>query len=288
MSYWGMGISQGDEYEEIYERFMESYDSGEEISNITQSILQECLSDFDPDDGVLHDVYFALAKCQWMCCALSDDLLKTVTEIITSGANIDFLRELGADESELKLRQKNLQRFLSSLQTPRKSPRKRNPPPKEKILPPAETGDVFRYGDGKKDRFLIILESFCPPQTQSASAYFCGIFQKCYEEVPANSQLLEEPIGILGIYTANQFVPKSKIKKCFHIDISEKLYNRLFGNILVLGVKSNFFTDQTDICTVSLRSLLNGCNDLSREDADYYLKMQLTGKVVIAIKKDQT
>ena len=60
MSYLGMGISHGDEYQEVYDRFMESYDSGKEVSDITQSILQQYLSEFDAHDGVLHDVYLSL------------------------------------------------------------------------------------------------------------------------------------------------------------------------------------------------------------------------------------
>lgn len=288
MSYFGMGISQGDEYQEIYDRFMEAYDNGEEISHITQTILEEYLSEFDPHEDVLHDVYFALAKCQWMCCALSEDLLNIVTEIITSGANLEFLRELGADESDLKIRQKNLQHFLTSLQTPRKSSRKRNPPPKEKILPPAETGDIFRYRDENLNRFCIILETIQYPQKQTASAYFCGIFQKHYENIPSLSQLLEEPIGTLGLYTGREFLPKSRIKKCFHTDISQKLYHRLFGNCLVLGTKTDFFTVQTDIPFVSLRSLLNACEDLPPDDMNCYLQKQFIGKWVVTIKENQT
>jgi len=288
MSYFGMGISQGDEYQEIYDRFMEAYDNGEEISHITQTILEEYLSEFDPHEDVLHDVYFALAKCQWMCCALSEDLLNIVTEIITSGANLEFLRELGADESDLKIRQKNLQHFLTSLQTPRKSPRKRNPPPKQKILLPAETGDIFRYRDENLNRFCIILETIQYPQKQTASAYFCGIFQKHYENIPSLSQLLEEPIGTLGLYTGREFLPKSRIKKCFHTDISQKLYHRLFGNCLVLGTKTDFFTVQTDIPFVSLRSLLNACEDLPPDDMNCYLQKQFIGKWVVTIKENQT
>jgi len=85
MGCWGMGLAQSDEYCEIYERFMECYDEGMEVSEITEEILAEYLSEFEEDDGILHDVYFALAKAQWMCWQLSPALLERITQIIHSG-----------------------------------------------------------------------------------------------------------------------------------------------------------------------------------------------------------
>ena len=39
MGCWGMGITQSDEYCEIYERFMEEYDEGKPLLYIKQDIL---------------------------------------------------------------------------------------------------------------------------------------------------------------------------------------------------------------------------------------------------------
>ena len=39
MGCWGMGITQSDEYCEIYERFMEEYDEGKPLLDIKQDIL---------------------------------------------------------------------------------------------------------------------------------------------------------------------------------------------------------------------------------------------------------
>ena len=41
MGCWGMGITQSDEYCEIYERFMEEYDEGKPLSDIKKDILDE-------------------------------------------------------------------------------------------------------------------------------------------------------------------------------------------------------------------------------------------------------
>lgn len=149
MGVWGMGVAQSDEFCDIYERFMEQYDEGGEPSAIGQSLLQEYIDEFGPDDGILHDVYFAIAKAQWMCCAPDETVLAKVREIIESGANIEFYRELEADERDLKQRQKNLLKFLDQLQFPREKPRKRRPPKPETPMPDWQAGDVLYYKDAK-------------------------------------------------------------------------------------------------------------------------------------------
>ena len=82
------------------------------MADITATILAEYRAEFDDDDGVMHDVYFALAKAEWMCCEQSDYVLNRVTKIIKSGANIEFYRELEATEKDLKVRERNLEKFL--------------------------------------------------------------------------------------------------------------------------------------------------------------------------------
>jgi hypothetical protein len=83
MGCWGMGITQSDEYCEIYDRFMEEYDEGKPLLDIKQDILDEYLEEFDEDDGVLHDVYFAIGKAEWMCGGISDEILDKIIEELT-------------------------------------------------------------------------------------------------------------------------------------------------------------------------------------------------------------
>jgi len=111
MGAWGAGVTQSDEYCEVYDLFMEKYDAGESVETITDEILNSYLSQFDADDGVLHDVYFALAKCQWMCGALSDVIMSTVKDIIQNGKNLKFFKELDADDRLLRDRKKNLDKL---------------------------------------------------------------------------------------------------------------------------------------------------------------------------------
>ena len=144
MGCWGMGLTQSDDFCDVYDRFMEEYDNGKSVSEISESILSEYLSEFDENDGTLHDVYFALAKAEWMCVEQSTKILDKVQDIIDNNLNIAFYQELGASKSDLEKRLKNLQKFWATLQTPRKAPRKRNSPMDEKLssLP---KGTVFWY-----------------------------------------------------------------------------------------------------------------------------------------------
>ena len=82
MGCWGMGLTQNDEFCEVYENFMREYNNGEEVSKITSDILEEYHKEFDDKDGIMHDVYFALAKAEWMCCAQSELILNRVNTII--------------------------------------------------------------------------------------------------------------------------------------------------------------------------------------------------------------
>ena len=82
MGNWGTGISQSDTYCETYEKFMEAYDKGKPVSQITQDILAEWFEEFEENDGVLHDVYFALGKAEWMCGGVSDTILQRIIKII--------------------------------------------------------------------------------------------------------------------------------------------------------------------------------------------------------------
>ena len=95
MGVWGTGLTQSDEFCEVYDSFMEKYDAGESIDVITDEILNGYLSEFDAENGILHDVYFALAKCQWMCGALSESVMNTVKDVIQNGKTWSFLKSWG-------------------------------------------------------------------------------------------------------------------------------------------------------------------------------------------------
>ncbi len=253
MGCWGMGLTQSDEFCEVYENFMERYNEGEDVREISASILGEYLSEFDEDDGILHDVFFALAKAEWMCCCLSTDLLSKVTEIIESGTNIDFLRSLEATESDLRRREKNLSKFLISLQTPKSSPRKRRPEPKEKPLPPVDTGDCLAYKHGDGWRVVVVLERL--KSAMWREMLFCCILGNDYDSLEIDVE--NESVGKLVCYTSTEFLAKSNIRKFASLPVTPGAKDRIIGaNSLVLGLKSDFHGSLSSGRRIPIKELL--------------------------------
>ena len=258
MGVWGAGLTQSDEYGEIYDSFMEKYDAGASVEAITDEILNQYLSEFDADDGIMHDVYFALAKCQWMCGALSDVLKGTVKDIIQNGKNLDFLKELEADDRFLRDRKRNLNKFLSSLETPRKTPRKRKTPPKEKHLPPANVGDVFLYKGETGFRIVVVLD--IGDKIQQREKYFCCILDQEFQCKPDLAKLMAEKIGQVGEYHAEEFLPASRIRRLGSLKVPPNKHEELFGNALLLGCREDFYTSKRTKQEMTLGELLKAKN----------------------------
>lgn len=255
MGCWGMGISQSDEFCEIYDKFMRSYNEGKSVEEITASIIAEYQSEFDDIDEVMHDVFFALAKAEWMCCSQSALVLNRVKEIIESGANINFYRELGATEKDLKLRQKNLDKFWDSLQTPRAKPRQRRTDPLEieKALPPLAVGECYCYKYDNGYRVFAVLE-FNRAQGWR-DMVCCAIFKRTYATCELkNVDFFYEPVHSISYYLGEELLGYSAIKKIADISVPVKQHltsvpafelpyvnsriigNGLFGNILTESV----------------------------------------------------
>ena len=217
MGYWGMGITQSDEYCDVYERFMEEYDDGKPVADITKEILQEYLDEFEDCDGVLHDVYFALGKAEWMCGGISDLIFNRIRHIVEKGENLAFLRELGSSETDLKIRKKKLDAFLQALSIPRGKTRKRK---FSKIqyesksasvfsaLPDLQIGDVFAYLHKNEYRIFAVVRRENVYDHPSVFAY---AWKKAFPRIPALDDLRQEYILPLGHLFGNTFPKESCI-----------------------------------------------------------------------------
>ncbi len=212
MGCWGMGIAQTDEYCEIFDRFMEEYDEGKPVADITKDILEEYLDEFSTTDGILHDVFFAIAKGQWMCGGVSPEILGRVTEIIENGDNLIFYRELDATDADLRLREKNLRRFLSSLQTPRSTTRKRKKSESSYIprvapvrLPHVKETDLVAFPVGDQWRVLLITSIIKNKREQFATVF---LWRKFFDSSPS-WETLDKSSGILLGHVPADVFPKS-------------------------------------------------------------------------------
>ncbi len=209
MGCWGMGIAQSDQYCEIYERFMEEYDKGKPVEDIKNDILYEYEEAFEDEDGILHDIYFAIGKAEWMCGGISDDIYKKVKHIVENGENINFYRELGASESDLKLRKRNLDAFLISLSVARGKTKKRKIPVEKynKIdrpkLPVFRAGDVFAYEVNGRYRVLCFTRRTMIYRRSYAA--FCYVWGKLFRRIPTEDQLKDARVMPIGYFIAEDF-----------------------------------------------------------------------------------
>lgn len=253
-----MGVTQSDEFCEVYDRFMASYNQGKCAADIRNEILGQYHAEFDDADGVMHDVYFALAKAEWMCCAQSDCILHRVKDIIDSGANIEFYRELGASASDLVMRRKKLAQFYQSLQTPRKAPRKRYVE-SEKTFPPFQPGDCFAYNYAPGKRVLIILDRYQMPGWQE-QAFIC-ILKKTF--TPAALKFIDymnEEVAVVTCLIASEFIGKTLLKKLGTIPVPLNAKNLILGeNALFIksGGKKIFKQDYAGLPSIPLHQVLS-------------------------------
>lgn len=254
MGCWGMGMTQSDEFCEVYDHFMEQYNNGDEVSVITEKILKDYHSEFSGDDGVLHDVYFALAKAEWMCCAQSKMILYRVKEIIDSGANINFYRELEATENDLKIRQKNLEMFWTSLQTPRAKPRQRRIDPLDRIkeLPPVQPGECYAYKHEDGYRILVILDRFKEPHLleQICVCVLKNTFATRQADVET------EKIAYIADYIGIEFLGKSNLYILPSIILETGFKKKIPAHYVSwYGKKKGFHEEFTSALNISIAKL---------------------------------
>lgn len=155
MGSWGTGISSNDTYADVHNLFFELYNDGLEVDEISKKLIsenQEILS--DPED--CNNFWFALAKAQWECKLLNEDVYNRIKSIIETGADLEVWRQLEADQKDIKKRKVVLNKFLISLQTERPKPKAR----KKKIIrqPVFEKGDclTFKMANGNYGGAVIL------------------------------------------------------------------------------------------------------------------------------------
>ena len=84
MGAWGTAISSNDTYADIYGEFFDLYNDGQSVEDISKKLItdnQETIN--EPDDS--NNFWFALAKAQWECKQLDNDILERVKQIIETG-----------------------------------------------------------------------------------------------------------------------------------------------------------------------------------------------------------
>ena len=147
MSAWGTGVSQSDEFADIYDEFFDAYTGDADPFDIQKKIWKEYKEEFpeEEDDPILYTVRYALAQCLWECGVKDEALWAEIDEIIHSGKELRFWDELSEhDPITHRQRQKSMERFWAKINSTPK--RIRKPKKLTKKRPPSvHKGDVFAY-----------------------------------------------------------------------------------------------------------------------------------------------
>ena len=133
MAFWGMELTESDEFCTPYDDFIDLYEIGEEPATITPKLLERYRKQYGSDDKIPPNVFFAIAKAEWILCAQSKETLAKVQNHIQSSADLDYYRSLGFSEEDLKCRRQALLKFWQTLQTPKTTLRKQRISPHNRI-----------------------------------------------------------------------------------------------------------------------------------------------------------
>lgn len=142
MGTWGTDISSNDTYEDIHSEFFVQYNNGKDPSEITKILIREN-QNIILDSEECNNFWFALAKAQWQCKSLDQEIFEKVKSIIDSGLELEQWKKLDASEIDIKKRKISLEKFLLSLQKPKSKPIPRKK--KTKIDPVFRKGQCFTF-----------------------------------------------------------------------------------------------------------------------------------------------
>ena len=184
-------------------------------------------------------------------------ILDRVKDIIESGANICFYRELKATEKDLKVRQKNLEKFWASLQTPRAKPRQRRIDPLDRIkeLPPVQPGECYAYKHEDGYRILVILDRFKEPHLleQICVCVLKNTFDTRQVDVET------EKIAYIANYIGIEFLGKSNLYKLPNIDLDPGFKKRIpVHYVSWYGHKKDFHKGNIAALNISIADLKKG------------------------------
>lgn len=122
MGTWGTGILDDDMAVSVYESYMDLFNSQKSHKEIRIKLEQSFADGVnDPDDKF--GFWFALAKGQWECGVLEDDVLNLVNEFIVSGAELNSWRERSENNSDYSSRKRILNQFQKTISKKKLKPR---------------------------------------------------------------------------------------------------------------------------------------------------------------------
>lgn len=124
MGTWNTKINGNDTFQDIYQRFFDLYNQGQNPADISKEIQDDFAEEFDDFDD-RNNSLFGLALAQWETKSLESVVYEQVKEIIATGNDLEVWKELGADEKTIGKRKTGLEKFLVQISTEREKPKRR-------------------------------------------------------------------------------------------------------------------------------------------------------------------
>jgi hypothetical protein len=161
MGTWGTAIKASDAFADIYHEFFDLYNKGGEPTRISKKIIEDNWEILEIEEEK-HSLWFALALAQWETKSLDPKILATVTEIISSGADLKTWLDLGASEQDIKKRKIALEKFLKKIKSDRPNPAPRRRPRLK--TPIFSTGDclMFKLKNGNYGGAVVLATDSSP------------------------------------------------------------------------------------------------------------------------------
>ncbi len=136
MGTWSAKIEDDDTFLDIYDEFFNLYNLKNEPLEIKEKLrLQYVLPRTE------HLFWLALAKAFWECQQEDTEINHHIDELIRNKKDLKICKDLGFDESFIKQREKELEKFLKKI-----SVKKTKHKARKKIKkPPFETGQIWSF-----------------------------------------------------------------------------------------------------------------------------------------------
>ncbi|MBO5785950.1 MAG: hypothetical protein J6R45_01365 [Clostridia bacterium] len=242
MSSWGTGIKQSDEFSDVYDEFFELYKDDADAIEIYRTILSQYRQEFseEEDSPILYTVYYALAQCLWECGVKDEWLWQKIKDIISSGADLKFWNELGAEPHLEKSREKALLKFwekINSEPTKIKKPKKTT----AKREPTLRKGDLYAYSCENGYRVALVLDFVW-------NSYLTAISEEIFDRLPAEAEAMSAFTHTVAWFSARASIPKKDRILISRLNITGNYNNRaglLFSSSIVgctsIGEREFFF-----------------------------------------------
>lgn len=148
MGTWSAKIEDDDTFLDIYDEFFNLYDLKNEPLEIKEKLRLHYML-----PRTEHLFWLALAKAFWECQQEDTEINNHIAELIRNKNDLKICKDLGFDESFIKQREKELERFLKKI-----SVKKTKPKARKKLKKPIfETGQIWTFSYNSSNYAFVVM-----------------------------------------------------------------------------------------------------------------------------------